>query len=426
MISVFTPSHDVRHLTACYQSLRAQTDPAWEWIVVLNGGGPDWCPPCTDSRVKILRAPGAFRSIGALKALACWEARGEYLLELDHDDLLFPEALAKVRAAFERHPEAGFVYSDLIRFRDDGQMPENYGTYYGWPPAVEAFITGDFELKGTYTPSFAPTPQALARIWYAPDHLRAWRRSTYAAAGGHNPEEAVCDDYSLLLRSYLIAPFVHIPEPLYLYRVGANTSAGPRNAQIQTMQAALSDEYRQRIAETWAQREGLLLVDLCSHGNAPAGYLGTDLERRDGYVQADLDGPWPFVDGSVGVLRAQDALEHLRDKRHTMAEAHRVLAHGGWLFSETPSADGAGADMDPTHVSRWNAQAFWYWTREASRQFLPGYPAVPRFQCWDLKTYHPSEWHKKHGIGYVRAHLSAIKEGARLPGAYDLEEGYCG
>lgn len=381
--------------------------------MLFNGSASEWT--CNDPRVRVLRASEDVRGIGALKRLACDAAHGDILVELDHDDLLAPECLARIADAFERHPEIGFVYSSRSRFRDDGGHPGAYDAAHGW-------LDPEPQALGWAEPAWPPTPQALARIWYAPDHVRAWRRETYYAAGSHDPAEAICDDYSLLLRTYLITDFHLIQEPLYYYREGG-TSSGAQNAEIQRLQFELGDAYRVRIAETWAKRRGLALIDLCSNGNAPEGYIGLDL--RDGI---DLDRQWPYGDNEVGVIRAQDALEHLTYPAWPMREGHRVLVHGGWFFADTPSTDGRGADMDPGHVSRWNENSFWYWTREASQRYLPGWSEGQRyrFQCWDLQTLFYDEWHRRHNISYVRAHLSAIKDGPRLPGLYDLDPRYCG
>ena len=35
-ISVFTPSHNPKWLDEVYESLKAQTNPDWEWVVLLN------------------------------------------------------------------------------------------------------------------------------------------------------------------------------------------------------------------------------------------------------------------------------------------------------------------------------------------------------------------------------------------------------
>ena len=36
----------------------------------------------------------------------------------------------------------------------------------------------------------------------------------------------------------------------------------------------------------------------------------------------------------------------------------------------TPSAEGVGAHMDPTHVSYWVAPSFWYYTRPTSARYI--------------------------------------------------------
>lgn len=425
-ISIFTPTHDTKYLLAAYNSLIEQTHADWEWVVMLNGGAKLDNGYATDGRVRVIRAfPEWDGNIGALKKAACNGCTGDVLLELDHDDMLTPDALAKVAEAFDKNPSVGFVYSDSVRFTTDKSRPTHFDAAYGWPEQQRLTWNG---LDGWYQPSFDPSSQALARIWYAPDHLRAWRRGKYWEIGGHNPEYPVCDDYELLLRTYLHTDFVHIREPLYWYRLtGQNTSH--ENATIQELQFQLGNEYRTRIAETWARRQRLALIDLCSGPEPAEGYIGFDkhfgqLGNDDGMpgqpgqvFKADLRDRWPVYDNEVGVLRAQDALEHLPDTLHTMQEAHRALAHGGWFFSDTPSTDGRGAWQDPTHVSYWNSNSFWYYTSAVHRSYAPG---APHFQMWHVDNIFYSDWYKLHNIPYVRAHMSAVKDGVRLPGPYDF------
>jgi SAM-dependent methyltransferase len=99
-------------------------------------------------------------------------------------------------------------------------------------------------------------------------------------------------------------------------------------------------------------------------------------------------------------------LEHLVDKQKTMQEIHRVLAPGGILLSQTPSTDGRGAWQDPTHVSFWNENSFWYYTRPQQMQFI--HNKEIRFFESTLRTIFPSEWHKQNNIPYVQAFLEKI------------------
>jgi SAM-dependent methyltransferase len=93
------------------------------------------------------------------------------------------------------------------------------------------------------------------------------------------------------------------------------------------------------------------------------GYLGVD--RMPGPavdIVADLTRRWPWHDNSVEKVKAHDIIEHLPDKIFTMNELHRVLVPGGQAEIIVPTTDGRGAWQDPTHVSFWNRNSFWYFT----------------------------------------------------------------
>ena len=120
-LSVFTPTHKPHYLAEAHASLAAQSWQDWEWVLVPNG--PAFAIPeqvRADSRVRIVPAPDWISrlGVGMLKRYACEQCRGDVLVELDHDDILMPDALAKVAQAIDGG--AGFVYSDFANFRADG------------------------------------------------------------------------------------------------------------------------------------------------------------------------------------------------------------------------------------------------------------------------------------------------------------------
>jgi len=128
-----------------------------------------------------------------------------------------------------------------------------------------------------------------------------------------------------------------------------------------------------------------------------------------------LDGLEP---NSVGVIRAHDFLEHISDRVRLFNSMYRVLAHGGMILSMTPSTDGRGAFQDPTHVSFYNENAFWYFTDLNLANYVPEIQC--RFQSTRLYTFFPSEWHEQNKICYVVAHLTAIKDGAKIAGVVNI------
>ncbi|MFF4846390.1 glycosyltransferase [Streptomyces sp. NPDC001194] len=406
--SVFTPSHRPRFLDECLATLQAQTCPDWEWIVLLNGGAR-WRPERPDDRVRVVIADEV-QGVGAAKRRACELARGEILVELDHDDLLAKACLAELGTAFDEHPEAVFVYSNTAQIAEDGSRDDSrWDESCGWQ-YEEVEVDGRKLLAVT---SMAPTPHNVAYIWYAPNHVRAFRKEGYEQAGGYDAARTVLDDQDLMCRLFHIGDFHHIDRCLYLQRVHpANTQSDPEiNAHIQRETVVLYDRYIEANALAWTQRRGLLALDLGAAHRKPPGYVGVDQHPGQGVdIVAALPGRLDLPDGSVGVMRAVDFLGHVPAKVPLINELYRLLAPGGMLLITTPSSDGRGAYQDPSHVAHYNENSFWYYTDDQYRAFVPKIEA--RFQSSRLVTYFPTEWHSRNDISYVVANLIAMKEGA--------------
>lgn len=175
----------------------------------------------------------------------------------------------------------------------------------------------------------------------------------------------------------------------------------------------MHDTYIYPLVEKWCALNKLRKIDLCGGFDSPPGYESVDLQN--GSIQTDLNGKWPFEDGSVGLFRAHDALEHLKDPIHAMKEAFKCLVPNGWLLTSTPSTDGRGAFQDPTHVSFWNSNSFWYYCKATQARYI-GMPV--RFQLNRIMNFYPSEFHKLHNIVYVKADL--LKFEGRTPGIIEI------
>jgi glycosyltransferase involved in cell wall biosynthesis len=391
-ISVVTPTHNPKWLGQAWESLKSQTNQNFEWVVSVNDKGGHRKPVeritaevkaivGDDTRVRILQDRAPSTSVGARKLFAFSEAQGDVLVELDHDDILTPNALEEIAAAF-KDPEVGFVYSDAADFVEGAATLQGNQTYRapevrgGW--MISGFTFYDEEIggvrPGTYDcpRSLPPTALFVSHIYTAPNHVRAWRRSIYDAVGGHNPAYTVADDHELILRTYLATKFKHVPKPLYLYRIqGENTWA--RNIPlIKSTTDKLQEDYLERLVLRECELLGVPAFDLGGGLYPRAGWTPVDnVASAPDVVVTDLaNAPWPWADGSVGAFRASDLLEHLPDKMQTMREITRCLRPGGWLMSMTPSALGAGAFMDPTHCSYWVPGSFWYYTRAQQSQYI--------------------------------------------------------
>lgn len=402
--SLITPTHKVTpFLTELYHSILEQTYQDWEWIIWLNGKADisDLSEDIKNNpKVKIYKFSGENNNIGFHKNKAFNLGTGDILVEMDHDDLLMPTCLEKLKLAF-KDSTVGFAYSDNIAYHMQGKF-EPFNPVNGWTYKTHRWRDMDVISMD----SFKPSSRSLAFIWYAPDHVRAWRTSVYKAIGGHNPELEVCDDHELLIRTYLNTKFFHVPEPLYVYRITGDNTWLERNEKIQTTTVELFHKYAIQLAERDARLRGLKKVDIGGGLFPKPGYLTIDQEGAD--ITCDLNDGIPLPDNSVGVLNASHVIEHLRDPVKTMREIYRVLADGGWAFIEVPSTDGRGAWQDPTHVSFWNENSFWYYTRQDKAQFIRN--KTIRFQSFRLDTVW---WENK--IAVTTAWLCAVKTNEQRP-----------
>ena len=402
-ITIFTPTHKTQFLARLAGSIEKQTYDNFEWLVVPNGGVLPSDIHVSLPQLKVIQYVGETDNIGEIKRFACMNASGDVVLEADHDDELTPDALEVVANEFG---DADFVYSNCCEVCND--KPRKYGEGFGWEYR-------DFEWnseKFYECISFPPSPASFAKIWFAPNHLRAWKKDFYERLGGHEKSRRVLDDQDLLARTYIEGKVKWIDRCLYVYHLhrGQTYSQKGINEHIQRETLNLHDKYIYGLVERWCDLNGLRKIDLCGGINCPEGYESIDLKDADILYNLDRN-EWPFKDGEVGLFRAHDALEHLKDPINTMKEVYRCLAPNGWLLSSTPSTEGRAAFQDPTHRSFWNANSFWYYTRKEQA----GYIGTPvKFQASRVKTFFPSQWHENNKMPYVKADL--MKFSGRVPG----------
>ena len=125
LLTVITPSYNRGQLLrACMASLRAQTDPRFEWIVVDDGSTDDtpqiaaaFSAEAPELTIRYVRKENGGKHT-ALNASHPY-IHGKYVLILDSDDTLTPDAVEQVLAAWSRwesHAEVGIVI--LLKGKD--------------------------------------------------------------------------------------------------------------------------------------------------------------------------------------------------------------------------------------------------------------------------------------------------------------------
>lgn len=134
-----------------------------------------------------------------------------------------------------------------------------------------------------------------------------------------------------------------------LYSVGINTPLGVKQVPLKLVVPSAPARLRLNLGCCDRRIDGYLGIDRVA---------GPAVDRV-----VDLSQPWPFENDSVSEILAHDVIEHLPDKILSMNEIHRVLVMGGRVDIVVPTTDGRGAWQDPTHVSFWNRNSFWYFER---------------------------------------------------------------
>ncbi|BCX87972.1 O-antigen biosynthesis protein [Methylomarinovum tepidoasis] len=199
-ISIVTPVRDTpaEILRQCILSVRMQTSPYWEWILVDDASRrPETkavlaSPLCRDPRIRIFSAASPLGISGATN-LGIAQARGEFIVFLDHDDRLAWDAVQSVAEVLDTDPGVDIIYSDR-----DMLSPGNKRFMHlmkpDWSP--ETLLSGNYIF-----------------------HLMAYRRRLVQQVGGLRSAYDGSQDYDLILRCMEYTDRIrHIPRVLYHWR----------------------------------------------------------------------------------------------------------------------------------------------------------------------------------------------------------------
>jgi glycosyltransferase involved in cell wall biosynthesis len=122
-VSIVLPTYNrAALLPRSIASLLGQTYGDFELIVVDDGSQDDSAAVVAkfaDKRIRYVRH-SQNRGVAASRNTGLAEARGAYIAFQDSDDQWMPEKLERQMRAFEEHPEAAVVYSDMHRVCSDG------------------------------------------------------------------------------------------------------------------------------------------------------------------------------------------------------------------------------------------------------------------------------------------------------------------
>jgi len=207
LISVVIPCHNQAHFLAdAIESVLAQSYPHHEIVVVDDGS--------TDNTWEVAgRYPGVARIHQSNKGLAAarnagfHHARGEYLVFLDADDRLLPEALATGYGALQVRRDCAFVSGHHQLTAADGSFVSR---------SCQRCVEEEHY-------------DALLRSNYIAMHATVmYRRTIFASTVRFNPSLRACEDYDVYLRVARTSPICCHHEVVAEYRRhGRNMSRNP-------------------------------------------------------------------------------------------------------------------------------------------------------------------------------------------------------
>ncbi len=242
-MSIVVPVYNVsvKYLSECVQSVLKQSYPLWELCVC------DDCSTSPDTIAFLLELRGASPMIkivfaekngGIAEATnrAIELATGEFIVFLDNDDLLSPNALEEVAKAISLNPHADVLYSDEEKIDELGTRIDHY-----------------------YKPDWSP--DHLESVMYVL-HMLVVRKRLLLSIGGLRPDYDGAQDYDLMLRCSRVTDRIcHIPQILYSWRAIPGSAAAVVDAKpiaLENGLRALSDHARQKYGPLASVEPGLL------------------------------------------------------------------------------------------------------------------------------------------------------------------------
>lgn len=238
IFSIFTSTfNSYDKIIRAYNSIKEQSLTNWEWVIMDDS--PDdknfnylRNKLTHDNRIRLYRRFENNGYIGNVKNESVSLCRGQYVLELDHDDEILPFVLQESAELFNQKPDVGFIYMDFINIYENGNnfwygnhLCKGYGAYY----------CQKYNDKWVYvyiTPNINNI--TLSHLVCCPNHPRIWRRDVLLNIGNYSEHLPICDDYEVLLRTALNTKIAKIHKMGYIQYMNNenNNFSLIRNAEI--------------------------------------------------------------------------------------------------------------------------------------------------------------------------------------------------
>ena len=260
LFSIVTPVYEtpIDILRATIDSVRAQTYPTWEWCIADGAStDPDIkmfldTVAAEDARIRVQYLTANFGITGNSNAAAAL-AVGTFIVLLDHDDTLAPNALFEVAQAINERPDTDIVYFDEDKLSEDGKERSEPFLKPDWSP--EMLLSANYLMHSVI------------------------RRDLFMTVGGFAEKTEGAQDWDLMLRcTERSSAVVHIPKILYHWRQLIGSTAATYEAKPYVFENQL------RVVQEHLRRRGI--------ATARTRFIGQDR----------LQAFWPTTEPLVSII----------------------------------------------------------------------------------------------------------------------------
>jgi hypothetical protein len=209
LVTIVVPTKGrVDLLLETIESVRGQSCPHWELIIVDDGSAEDAVEDvkrryADDPRITMVARQGTKSGAPVCRNQGVQRGKGKYLLFLDSDDLLTVDTLKRRVAFLQSHPEIDFCIAQCWLFRDKPGDREGLFNKIGSENDLERFLQFDWP-------------------WQTSGPL--WKKAAFERIGGWDEELRVGQDMDIACRAIVLGlRYEWLETPDFYYRVFSNT-----------------------------------------------------------------------------------------------------------------------------------------------------------------------------------------------------------
>ena len=223
IVTIIIPAYNAaRFLPEALASLCAQSEQGWQAVVVDDGstdGTTDLASSHGDPRIKVITQGN--RGVSAARNRGLAEVNTPYVMFLDADDYLLPDAVARLTGALAAYPSLAAAYGEGLVIDEDGQ------------------VIGGGAASWNHRPSGDVLEPLLKRNFILCGALCA-RAEKLQLAGSFREELRLYEDWELWCRLAMTGPFHYLGgSPVLAYRRTDGGAVGSYGHEVTLARASL-------------------------------------------------------------------------------------------------------------------------------------------------------------------------------------------